>query len=99
MFQDEIFQDRILQGGHIRCPICGNSFNWSYRLQIYTGSRTEYVDKTITSVNSTPHRYISHITTADGRVRFMVGCESCGYSIETETMELMNEANYKKYKP
>lgn len=93
-----MLKDIILQGGHIQCPICGNTFDWSYKLQLLMNSELESMNKAPTAIERHPHEYISHISTSDGNVRFIVGCQKCGYSIETETMKLMDEANYKKYK-
>ena len=93
-----MLKDVILQGGYVKCPICGNTFKWSYKLELLHSPEMERMNKAPTAIYSTPHKYISHIATADGNVRFFIGCEKCGVSIETEAMELINKENYEQNK-
>ena len=90
--------ETIMQGGYVRCPICGNAFKWSYKLGLISSANWEIMNKAPTVIESTPHRYITHVATADGKVRFLVGCDKCGVSIETHAMELTNKDNYNSNK-
>lgn len=88
----------ILQGGSIKCPICGNAFKWSYKLELIRTSDLDAMNKRATIISCTPHNYITHIVTADENVRFSIGCERCAANIETEPMELINSENFEKNK-
>ncbi len=87
-------KDIVLQGGSIVCPICQNKFNWSYKLTYITDVHLGSKDTIATSIESTPHRYISHVSNSNGSIRFIIGCERCGYNIETDYMELINKDNF-----
>ena len=89
-----MIKEVILQGGYVRCPICDNAFKWSYELKLITNSDFKKSNITSPATTSTPHNYITHTATIDGKVRFFIGCEKCGVTIETDAMELMNLDNY-----
>lgn len=91
-----MLEDVILQGGAVRCPICGNAFKWSYKLELIHSPELSSMNKAPTAIHSTPHRYISHIATVDNKVRFAISCIRCGVTIETGTMELINKENYEQ---
>ena len=88
----------ILQGGKISCPICGNNFSWSFKLTKLSDIWLDYSKKTPTEIISTPHKYISYVLTSDNNVRFTIGCQQCGTSIETDKMALINKENYEHNK-
>ena len=88
----------IEQGGHIICPVCNNSFNWSYKFEQICPENSCNLNGIPTSTESTPHRYISHIATFDGKVRFVIPCKNCHSNVETDTMELINRENYLSHK-
>lgn len=88
----------ILQGGKIKCPICGDVFKWSYKLELVLTPELEIMDKIATRVSRTPHEYISHIATEQNTIYFSIACMRCGTKIETDTMELINKENYKENK-
>lgn len=91
-----MIKDVILQGGQIKCPICGNQFNWSYKMELINIPELERKNKIVTTTSSFPHKCIAYIATLDGNIRFVITCERCRTNIETESMELINKENYEK---
>ena len=90
-------EERIMQGGHIVCPICGESFNWSYKLMVDKGSPLEMMNTTPTYIDSTPHKYMAYVITKEKLVRFSIGCKRCTSMLETDPLELINKTNYLKF--
>lgn len=93
-----MIKEVILQGGNIKCPICGNKFKWSYKLELISTPELESMNKIASSVSSTPHQYIRRIATEQNTIRFSIGCMKCGTEIETNTMELIDKENYEENK-
>lgn len=81
----------INQFGTIRCPICDNTIEWSYKLESWIPNGT---DRLATAVESVPDT-ITHFATEDGIVYFRIGCKNCGSAIETNTMPLVAHNNEK----
>ena len=93
-----MLENKVCQGGIILCPICGNKFKWSYKLDILHVPAIEARNKVVTSCESTPHKYMTHVLSLDKKIKFIIGCEKCGTNIETEYMEMVDEENFKKNK-
>lgn len=85
------YKDIIIQKGHINCPICGNSFDWKYKLRLLITPELESKNRAETYIDDTPSGSVTHITSTNGKVRFMVNCGKCRTRIETEEMELINK--------
>ena len=81
----------INQFGTIRCPICGNTIEWSYKLESWIPNGT---DRLATAVESVPDT-ITHFATEEGAVCFRIGCKNCGSAIETNAMPLVAHDNEK----
>ena len=90
--------NKIRQGGIILCPICGNKFKWSYKLDVVHVPGVETRNQVVTACESTPHKYMTHVLSVDKKVEFIIGCEKCCANIETEYMKMVDEENYKKNK-
>ena len=95
---DKLLRTLIEQGGHIICPVCNNSFNWSYKFEQICPENFCNPNGIPTSTESTPHKHISHIATANGKIRFIITCKNCCSNIETDAMELINKNNYRSNK-
>lgn len=93
-----MLENKICQGGIILCPVCGNKFKWSYKLDVIHASITETRNKVATAYESTPHKYMAHVLSVDKKVKFLIGCEKCCSTIETEYMKMVDEENFEKYK-
>ena len=93
-----MLEKKIAQGGVIQCPICGNRFKWTYKLELLHNPELERRNRVSTVFESTPHKYMTHIVTADNNVKFVIGCQRCGTNIETSCMKLMDEENYENNK-
>lgn len=93
-----MLKDVILQGGCIQCPICSNTFKWSFKLELISTDETESLNKASTAIDCSPHSYITPIATVDKKVRFLIACEKCDVNIETDPMELISQDNYNRNK-
>ena len=75
----------IDQYGTVKCPVCGETIEWSYKLQCWIPNG---IDRLATAVESVPDT-ITYFATEEGTVCFRIGCKKCGSAIETNTMPLV----------
>ena len=83
----------IMQGGCMECPLCHSQRRWRFKRDFvgFSSQGSRISQDNFRSVED-------FIVSADNKIRFSMHCLTCGVVMETESMELINEENYDKYK-
>lgn len=90
-YQTEI--NVIMQGGCMVCPLCHNQKKWRFKRDF-----VHYPFQNGMAVVDDPHGIKDFIISADNKVRFLIFCDTCKVTVETDSMEFVNKENYEKYK-
>lgn len=80
----------IDQSGEHKCLVCGNKFNWSYKLNRLVGIIFSVpYNGEVTEPISDPPGHVNFVTKGNDEVEFSIACPKCHYVHITERMKLL----------